>query len=259
MPVDPLTRSVPRRGRLLALAMLGVVGLIGAGAVAAGNGPAGIGTGGVNSAGDASAGGSSASTPRADRPERPLAVFLGDSYTAGAGATTASLRWSTLVAHEAGWTEVNQGGVGTGYDTVAGSNVCADDYCPAYVQRAMQVINQAPDVVVVAGGQNDRPALAAEPALVRAAVTETFDLIRQGLPNARIIAVGPSTPTPATPAVAELDSWVHAAADGVDAEYISLLAPAVIAAPMVVPDRVHVNNTGHLAIARRVLSRLGDY
>ncbi|MCU1445187.1 MAG: hypothetical protein JWP54_845 [Cryobacterium sp.] len=219
------------------------MGLSGAGgAVAGGHG-----------AGGASAGGPSAPPAQA---ARPLAVFLGDSYTAGAGATTASLRWSTLVAREAGWTELNQGGVGTGYDTIAESNGCGAGYCPAYVQRAMQVVKRAPDVVVVAGGQNDRPALATEPDAVRAAVNETFRLIRQGLPDARIIAVGPSTPTPATPAVTELDSWVHAAADEVDAEYVSLLAPTVIAAPMVVPDRVHVNNTGHLAIARRVLADL---
>lgn len=250
MPVDLPTRAAPRRIRLPSLAVVGLIGLIGAGgAVSAGTG-----------AGGASAGGAAAAptepTASAAPASRPLAVFVGDSYTAGAGATTASLRWTTLVAREAGWTELNQGGVGTGYDTVAETNSCGADYCPAYVQRAMQVIKQAPDVVVVAGGQNDRPALATEPAAVRAAVSETFHLIRQGLPNARIIAVGPSTPTPATPAVTELDSWVQAAADEVDAEYVSLLTPSVIAAPMVVPDRVHVNNTGHLAIARRVLTDL---
>lgn len=42
-----------------------------------------------------------------------IAVFYGDSVTAGVGATTSNLRWSSLVCAYKGWQEVNNGIAGT--------------------------------------------------------------------------------------------------------------------------------------------------
>ncbi|TFC05538.1 SGNH/GDSL hydrolase family protein [Cryobacterium adonitolivorans] len=184
----------------------------------------------------------------------PVAVFVGDSYTQGLGASSPVTRWSTLVAEEAGWTEVNQGLGGTGYVTAASAIDCGQKQCPTYPDRVADVIASAPDVVVIAGGQNDRWALGTDPQFVRAAVNETFRLIRAELPNARLIAVGPSTAEPATAMLTDLDGWVQAAAHRVDAEYVSLLDPVVIRAEMVVADGVHVDDAGHRAIADRVLA-----
>ena len=164
------------------------------------------------------------------------------------------MKWSTLVAHDAGWFEVNQGQGGTGYVTTAGVASCGQEHCPTYPERVADIIAAAPDVVVVAGGQNDRWVLGTDPEFVHAAVDETFRLIRAGLPNARLIAVGPSTAEPATAMITDLDSWVQAAALRVDAEYVSLLDPRVIRSDMVVADGVHVNDAGHRAIADRVLA-----
>lgn len=183
-----------------------------------------------------------------------VAVFLGDSYTQGFGASAPTTKWSTLVANDAGWTEVNQGQGGTGYVTTAGVASCGQELCPTYPDRVADVIAASPDIVVIAGGQNDRWALGADPEFVHAAVNETFRLIREGLPNARLIAVGPSTAEPATAMLTELDGWVQAAAGRVDAEYVSLLDPVVIRDEMVVADGVHVNDAGHRAIADRVLA-----
>ena len=158
------------------------------------------------------------------------------------------------MAHDAGWTEVNQGQGGTGYVTTAGFTSCGQDHCPAYPDRVADIAAAAPEVVVIAGGQNDRWALATDPALVQAAVDRTFSLLREGLPNARLIAVGPSTAEPATALITDLDGWVRAAADRVGAEYVSLLDPVVIQSDMVAADRVHVNDAGHRAIADRVLA-----
>ncbi|WP_370688385.1 SGNH/GDSL hydrolase family protein [Cryobacterium sp. SO1] len=181
-------------------------------------------------------------------------MFLGDSYTQGFGASAPTTKWSTLVAHDAGWTEINQGQGGTGYVTTAGVTSCGQEHCPTYADRVADVIAAAPDIVVIAGGQNDRWALGTDPEFVHAAVTETFRLIRAGLPNARLIAVGPSTAEPATAMITDLDGWVQIAAQRVDAEYVSLLDPVVIRASMVVADGVHVNDAGHRAIADRVLA-----
>ncbi|MEC5183042.1 lysophospholipase L1-like esterase [Cryobacterium sp. MP_3.1] len=182
-----------------------------------------------------------------------VAVFLGDSYTQGWGASNPTMKWTTLVAYAAGWTEVNEGQGGTGYVTMAGVASCGQDDCPTYPDRVADIVAAAPDVVVIAGGQNDRWALATDPELVQAAVDRTFSLLREGLPNARLIAVGPSTAEPATAMITDLDGWVRAAADRVDAEYVSLLDPVVIQSDMVVSDGVHVNDAGHRAIADRVL------
>ena len=184
----------------------------------------------------------------------PVAVFLGDSYTQGFGAVPLDRRWSSLVAHDADWTEVNQGQGGTGFVTTADENTCGQTHCPTYVDRVPDVIAAAPGIVLISGGQNDRMVLATDPDRVHAAVDTTYDGIRQGLPDARIIAVGPSTAEPATPQLEELDSWVQAAAARVDADYVSLLDPLVIKQSMVGPDGVHVTDHGYRAIADRVLT-----
>ncbi|WEO78042.1 SGNH/GDSL hydrolase family protein [Cryobacterium sp. SO2] len=195
-----------------------------------------------------------AETPPTIVPGDTVAVFLGDSYTQGWGASEPSRRWSALVAAESGWVEVNQGQGGTGFVSTSGRGGCGLDYCPTYLERVPDVIAAHPDIVVIAGGQNDLSEFAADPEKVRAAVTETYGLIRQGLPEARIIVVGPSLAQPGNALITDLDEWVRAAAVQVDAEYVSLLAPAVIDPAMVAADGVHVNDAGHRAIADRVLA-----
>jgi lysophospholipase L1-like esterase len=187
-------------------------------------------------------------------PGEPVAVFLGDSYTEGWGATKPSTRWSAIVAAEAGWVEVNQGQGGTGFVTTAGLGGCGSDYCPTYLDRVSDVIAAEPDVVVIAGGQNDLVMLSDDPAAVRAAVNETYDRIRAGLPRARIIAVGPSIAQPNNDLIDKLDTWVQATAKRVGADYVSLIDPVVIEPDMVELDGVHVNDKGHRAIAERVLA-----
>ncbi|MCU1445188.1 SGNH/GDSL hydrolase family protein [Cryobacterium sp.] len=191
-------------------------------------------------------------------PGDTAAVFLGDSYTQGWGASEPSRRWSALVAEEAGWVEVNQGQGGTGFVTTSGLGGCGLAYCPTYLERVPDVVAAQPDIVVIAGGQNDLAALAADPDAVRAAVTETYDLIREGLPQARIIAVGPSTAQPGNELIVELDEWVQETAASVGADYVSLIDPVVIEPGMVTVDGVHVNDEGHRAIAERVLSGIRD-
>jgi lysophospholipase L1-like esterase len=195
----------------------------------------------------------SAGPSHSPSPGAPVAVFLGDSYTEGWGATKTSTRWSTIVADEAGWVELNQGQGGTGFVTSAGLGGCGLDYCPTYLERVSDVIDAQPDIVLIAGGQNDLVGLSSEPAAVRDALNETYDRIRSGLPRARIIAVGPSIAPPNNDLINELDTWVQAAAKRVGADYVSLIDPVVIEPDMVEIDGVHVNDKGHRAIADRVI------
>ncbi len=194
---------------------------------------------------------------RATPTATPHAVFIGDSYTHGTGASSPELRWSTLVAKDRGWNEINLANGGTGYLTTAGLNGCGKASCPAYLDVVPQAVADRPDIVVVAGGQNDFTAYAAQPEPVVAAIDRTYRTLRADLPDAEIIAVGPSTAGAVNPTVRAMDEAVRAAAAAVDARYISLIDPEPVIQPdMVVADRAHVNDAGHAAIAGRVIAGL---
>lgn len=187
---------------------------------------------------------------------KPLAVFIGDSYTQGAGATTDDKTWVAQVATAMGWGYDNLGRGSTGYLSTAGADGCGYDVCHNYQQMSEAAIAAEPSVVVVAGGQNDFSAFGKDPAKVTTAIKATYTKLRKSLPKTRIIAVGPSTPWEITPEVGDMDSVVREAAASVKAEYISLLDPNVISPAHVLRDKTHVNDAGHAAIAKRVISAL---
>lgn len=192
--------------------------------------------------------------PTAEVAPRPTAVFLGDSYVQGQGASTSSSRWSSLVASGRGWDEVNLGLGGTGYVTTAGPEGCGLEFCPSIEAQVTPAVARAPDVVVVSGGQNDLTRYADDPETVDAAVTAVFTELRRQLPRARLIAVGPSTPQAGSDAVEGLDADVRSAAAAAGAEFVSLLDPSVITPGVVTSDGAHVDDAGHRAIADRVLA-----
>ena len=198
-----------------------------------------------------------ATTPTPSPTARPLAaVFMGDSYSAGMGASAPALRWTTLVADQEGWIELNAARAGTGYLKASGGTLCGNELCPNYLHVVPHVIRAEPGVVVVAGGQNDLGAFPAKRAATIAAITQTFADLRRGLPGARIVAVGPSTPWAITPDLIALDAAVQDAAAMVGAEYLSLIKPNVLVPAMISPDGVHVSDAGHAAIAARVIAAL---
>ncbi|EMY32222.1 G-D-S-L family lipolytic protein, partial [Arthrobacter crystallopoietes BAB-32] len=180
--------------------------------------------------------------------EPPVAVFLGDSYTEGIGASAPEQRWSTLVAGELGWEEVNLGVSGTGYHTSAGE--------AEYQNRVGEVLEAEPRIVVVSGGQNDFSTYAVDPGGTVQAINGLYEALREELPRARLVAVGPSTPGPVDQTVRAIDAAVQDAAEAVDATYVSLLEPDVFTVDMVLPDQAHVDDRGHQAIADRVIAAL---
>lgn len=184
----------------------------------------------------------------------PVAAFIGDSYTAGVGASAKSKRWTTLVAASQGWEEDNLGRGGTGYLTTAGLQGCGRAVCPNYQGMLSDVSALKPDIVVVAGGQLDQ---VQDPAKESAAIAAFYRSLRSRLPDAKIIAVGPSSPdaTPGTH-IDAIDKEVRAAATAIGATYVELLHPSVIAPSMVLADNTHVNDAGHAAIAARVEAAL---
>lgn len=196
---------------------------------------------------------SSPTAPRTDdgQDSRPIAVFIGDSYTQGVGATSSDLRWSTLLAAEEGWTEVNLGRGGTGYVTTSGVSGCGLEYCPSYPEMLAELPAEV-DIAVIAGGQNDFTAWTNDHAAVTAAIDATLTGLREALPEARIIVVGPSTPGEVVPTVTGMSAAVQRGAAGIAASFVSLIDPPVLSAALLAADGAHPNDEGHKAIADRV-------
>ncbi|MCS5735584.1 SGNH/GDSL hydrolase family protein [Herbiconiux daphne] len=201
------------------------------------------------------------SSSASEVPSAPTAstkvVFIGDSYTHGTGASSEANRWTSIVSKAKGWSETNLGRGGTGYVTTSGINGCGLEYCPTYDEMIPTALESQPDIVVVAGGQNDMGAWTASPSDVTAGISKTYGDIRGRFPDARIIAVGPSTVGAVSNEVVAFDEAVQSAAASVNAEYISLIDPPVIEPSWVTVDGGHVTDSGHAAIAQRVLAAIG--
>ncbi len=195
-----------------------------------------------------------AQTQSSGLPAHPTTVFIGDSYTAGVGASSPAHRWTTLVSKAEGWKEVDLGRGGTGYVTAAGLAACGQTYCPDYQGMVGDAVTADPDIVVVAGGQNDFTAWGQDPAKVRAGIASLYKDLRRELPTAVIYAVGPSTTGGIGGPVVGMDAAVRAAAKAQDAHYVSLISPDVVRQSMVTADGGHVDDAGHTAIADRVLA-----
>jgi lysophospholipase L1-like esterase len=221
---------------LLTAAAVVAVGVIGYGVTALGNPP-------VKGAG---------TKPGYTPPSAPVVVaFLGDSYTAGSGASHHAHRWTSLLSAAEGWTEANFGQPGTGY-----TNNGSQGESP-YPARVAAVAAAHPSIVVVSGGQNDETT---DPQTEAAAVTRTFTALRKALPKAQIIGVGPSVPSPdQVPLARPIDSAVRAAVGQVHGRYVSLLSPDPLAGPgLLASDHEHPDDKGYAAIAaqvRRALAR----
>ena len=176
------------------------------------------------------------------------AAFLGDSYVLGIGASDPGHGWAPLVAQREGWDIETFAAGGSGYDTDTPTDTNLGGRVP-------QLVASNPNVVVISGGLNDWHALNISPSSVFFAVRDTFNKVRAGLPNARIIGVGPTfTDGKITDDRIAFDKAVNDATTAVGGKFVSLFQPPVIQPGMVLPDHIHVNDAGHQAIANRVVS-----
>lgn len=180
----------------------------------------------------------------------PVAVFIGDSYVSGAGASDPSNRWTTLVAADKIWTEQNVGIGSTGYALAAPG--CGAELCGSFEEMAGYAVTLDPPIVVVGGGSNDFAEFVRDPTGVVNAIYNTMGTLRTGLPTARIIAVGPSSAGEVPPFVTAYEGVVRDAVNAVGGEFVSLTDPDVIDEYMLDPDGVHVDDRGHAAIAEAV-------
>lgn len=147
-----------------------------------------------------------------------VVAFLGDSYTAGAGASESSSRWTSVLAAANGWVEVNLGDADSGYGTPGGDG-------RSYIDRIGDVVAAQPDVVVVSGGRFDYSGSASAQA-VSASISQTFASLRASLPNAQIIAIGPIWDASEVPRrLGEITDEVRSAAEAAGATFVDIGQP----------------------------------
>lgn len=183
-------------------------------------------------------------------PDAPVVLFLGDSYTAGTALTSSELpsRWSTVLAAQQGWREVNAGCNGSGF-TRSGP-VCDNNYR----DRIPTVASADPEVVVLLGGINDR---GADPAELRAMVRVTVAALREAFPEARIVALTAFTfAEPAHPNLAVVNEELRALAAEFDLDVIDIGEPVLGDPALLAPDGLHPSVAGHAAIAAAVTAGL---
>lgn len=190
---------------------------------------------------------------------KPLTVaFIGDSYTAGAGATDPSHGWAATLARTQGWDMTNLARGGTGYLSAVTGNAkvaCGLDYCPAYPEMVKDAAAANPAIVLVAGGRND---VTRDPDQEAAAVRAFYTQLRAALPNAKIVAVSPvwdaTAPPPALGAIA---ADVKSAVVTVGGTYLDIGQPLQGRPDLISKDGVHPDDDGHAALARAVQAKIG--
>lgn len=186
-------------------------------------------------------------------PPTDTVAFIGDSYTAGAGAAKGA-GFADLVAAKLKLKASNFSQSGTGYvkriDT-GGAAGCGQDTCPNYVEMADKVIAKGPAIVIVSGGRNDPDDAAAFDANAKA----LFSKLRAGLPKATIIATSPiwaADPPPIQ--AAAMRKSVEAAVTGAGGKYIDLGDPFLGHPEWITKDNIHPNDAGHEVLADAVLA-----
>lgn len=178
--------------------------------------------------------------------EPPSAAFLGDSYTTGVGASHRYKRWSTLVAKEMGWIELNYGLGGTNFAT--GGELKTGR---PYTERLTDLKISNPDVVIVSSAGNTLKTDQMP------GITKTFKEIREALPDARIVALSPFHGAGDYPdALADFGEDIKAGVEAVDGEYLDIGHPLRDHPELIVEDGIHPDDTGYAILADAVVDAL---
>jgi lysophospholipase L1-like esterase len=186
-----------------------------------------------------------AASALADSTNSLRAVFVGDSYTAGAGATDSSVSFARLATDRMGWDLVNLGRGGTSYLATSDAAGCGLAYCPNYVEMIPTVAAADPDVVVISGGRNDTmgPEVAAQ-------IERLYTELRAAVPDAQILALSPlADDDAAPPGFARMGATIKASVEETGGSYLDLGQPLAGRPELISDDGIHPNDKGHAAIA----------
>jgi lysophospholipase L1-like esterase len=168
----------------------------------------------------------------------PVAAFLGDDWTVGAGTSAKSQRFATLLSTALHLKQRNFGSDGAGYGNSAG----------AYSDQVDKIVAAHPDLVIVSGGRNDlNPGH--DLAVTASDINQLFRDLRDGLPNATLIAVAPFWgDSDLPPALDTLGQEVKDAVTAVHGTYLGIEDP-IHGHPDFMANDADPNDDGHAAIA----------
>ena len=171
------------------------------------------------------------------------AVFLGDSYTVGAGDPAPDGGYVATVARRLRWTARPAAQSGTGY--------VSDGRQPGrspYAGRLDEVAAAEPDIVVVQGSTND---VGQPPDAVGRAAGELYEALRSRLPGARVVVLGPLSPPGVDPVgVRTVRDELAQAADAAELPFIDPIAEGWLSPPDgLFADPVHPNRAGYRQLA----------
>jgi lysophospholipase L1-like esterase len=172
-------------------------------------------------------------------------VFLGDDYTAGAGATQGG-GWTAPVATALDLDPAVVAEPGAGY---ARSGLHGDNY-GALLPR---VVAAQPALIVVSGGRNDT---GDDPGTLRSDTAALFAQLHRRLPEAEIVAIAPwwgDSPHPAK--LHKVDAAVRTGVEGAGGTYLDPPDP-LRGHPSWMADAANPNDRGYAAIARSVTAAL---
>lgn len=186
-------------------------------------------------------------TPTAE----PVTVaILGDSFSPPIGQPVPGYSYAAPLASEFGWRIVPFGQGGTGY-TNPGQAAEGDD---VFAMRVPAIIAAAPSIVIVQGSTND-----SDYDETYAAASAVYAQLRGGLPDAKIIVVGPLVTPALGPDVvgASRDAVRDAATD----QGLAFIDPIELGwlgrdATLFVEDGVHPTTEGQAQIAELLRTAL---
>ena len=184
-------------------------------------------------------------------------VAIGDSYSAGAGATDKANGFIYQLGRSQSWNLTNLARGGTGYVASITSNAkvaCGLEYCPRYAEMVKDAAAANPGLVIVSGGRNDSTRAAADEA---DAVAGFYKGLRAALPDTKIVALSPLWDAGTPPAsLSGIASEVKAAVESVGGAYLDIGQPLQGRPELMSADKVHPNDAGHAAIAKAVRAKL---
>lgn len=183
-------------------------------------------------------------------------AFIGDSFTAGNGASSPEKRWTSLLSTTHEWTEDNKGHPQTGYTVAGSTGDCTAESCPAFPDVAPTLAGSGASLVIVSGGAND---LAKDPAEVGSRVEATLTAIRTSLPEAKIVVVAPWWDMrPADERLTAITTAIKDATTAANATWIDVGQPIAGKSDDFTPDGFSPNDTGHAALAEAMKQGLAQ-
>ena len=187
--------------------------------------------------------------PVLDLPATPRVLIIGDSYTAGSGASEPAVdNWAVRAAEELDWDVVLDAVPGSGY-TKAG--VPSPSAAP-FGERLATHAGVRFDLIVFQGSQNDATS---EPGVVSAAVVDALGDARTWWPDAAVLAMGPSAPLPAGLDYVDVSRTIGLAVRASGATYIDVVErrwfTAANSADFTAADGRHLDAAGYAFLADR--------